>query len=71
MTVRWAAIQNKWPLDKVEVQVTHEKQGNKDVFTKQVALLGENLADEEQKKLQHIANKCPVYRTLTSEVTIL
>ena len=47
MTVRWAAIQNKWPLEKVEAQVTHEKQGS------------------------NIANKCPVYRTLTSEVTIL
>ena len=69
MTVRWAAIQNKWPLEKVEAHVTHEKQGKKDVFTKQVTLHGESLTGEQRERLYNIASKCPVYRTLTSEAT--
>lgn len=71
MTIRWLAIKNKWPLDKVEVHVTHEKQDKKDVFTKKVTLLGQKLTEEQRRKLLDVADKCPVSRTLTSGVTIL
>ena len=71
MTVRWAAIKNKWPLDKVEAHVTHEKQSRQDVFTKKVTLHGEGLTEEQRNELHAIADKCPIHRTLTSEVKIL
>ena len=70
MTVRWAAIQNEWPLDKVQAQVTHEKRGKEDIFTKNVTLHGPKLTDEQHKRLLDAANKCPVYRTLTSQAII-
>lgn len=69
MTVRWLAIKEKWPLEKVAARVTHEKQGREDVFTKHVTLYGESLTDEQREKLHDVANKCPVYRTLTSVAT--
>lgn len=67
MTVRWYAIQQKWPLDKVEVKLSHHKEGKQDVFEKQVTLYGNELTHEQRKKLLEIAAKCPVQRTL--EVT--
>ena len=71
MTVRWLALKKKWPLDKVEAHVTHEKQGRQDVFTKTVTLHGEDLTEEQRKELHEVADKCAVHRTLTSEVKIL
>lgn len=64
MTVRWYAIQQKWPLDKVEVKLTHRKEGKQDVFEKSIALHGDSLTDEQHSKLIEIAAKCPVQRTL-------
>lgn len=70
MTVRWYALQQKWPLDKVEVALTHEKQakegqrGKTDVFTKRITLHGDSLSEEQRAKLIEVAAKCPVQRTL-------
>ncbi len=64
MTLRWYALQQQWPLDKVEVTLTHHKEGKQDIFTKQITIYGEALSDEQRKKLLEIAAKCPVQRTL-------
>ena len=70
MTVRWYAIRQKWPLERVEVTLTHQKGGpgaaspRQDVFTKCVRLTGPELTDEQRKKLIDVAAKCPVQRTL-------
>lgn len=64
MTVRWYAIQHKCPLDKVEVKLTHHKEGKQDIFTKTVTLHGDALSDDQRKRLIAIAAKCPVQRTL-------
>jgi uncharacterized OsmC-like protein len=34
MTVRWYALQQKWPLDKVEVKITHQKIDKSSLFEK-------------------------------------
>lgn len=80
MTVRWYARRQQWPLEKVEVRITHSKQdeapanGGKprkvDVFEKQVILHGDALTDEQRAKLVDAAAKCPVQRTLESEIII-
>lgn len=70
MTIRWYAIQQKWPLDKVEVKLTHHKEGRTDVFEKEIILHGNNLTDEQRAKLVEIAAKCPVQRTLEGTPTI-
>ena len=64
MTVRWYAIQQKWLLDKVEVKLTHHKEGKQDVFTKSVILYGDMLSEDQRDKLIEISAKCPVQRTL-------
>jgi putative redox protein len=64
MTVRWYALQQKYPLEKVEVRLTHDKENKTDIFTKQVILYGDALSPEQKKKLVEVAGKCPVQRTL-------
>lgn len=64
MTVRWYAIQQNWPLEKAEVRLTHVKENKTDIFEKQVILHGGALTDAQRKKLQDVAAKCPVQRTL-------
>ncbi len=70
MTVRWYAIQQKWPLEKVEVKLTHQKIDKVDTFEKQVMLHGDRLTPEQRQKLVDVAAKCPVQRTLQSDVVI-
>jgi putative redox protein len=70
MTVRWYAIQQKWPLEKVEVKLSHQKIDKVDTFEKQVIVHGDALTDEQRQKLVNVAAKCPVQRTLESDVVI-
>ena len=85
MTVRWYALQQKWPLEKVEVKLSHRKVnatelpegtgkvgkiGKIDVFEKEIIVHGDALTDEQRKKLVDVAAKCPVQRTLQSDVVI-
>lgn len=51
MTVRWYAIQQKWPLEKVEVKLTHQEIDKIDTFEKQVIVHGNQLTPEQHKKL--------------------
>lgn len=70
MTVRWYALQQKWPLEHVEVTLSHRKGGDgaasprQDVFTKSIKLTGDALTADQRAKLLDIAAKCPVQRTL-------
>jgi putative redox protein len=70
MTIRWVAEQKGWPLEKVRVELTHEKQNKQDVFTKKIMLEGDKLTQEQRDSLQDAAAKCPVNKTLNSEVRI-
>lgn len=70
MTVRWYAIQQKWPLDKVEVSLTHEKIDKTDHFEKTITITGDKLTEEQRQKLVTIAAKCPIQRTLEGKVEI-
>jgi putative redox protein len=77
MTVRWYALRKQWPLEKVEVRLTHRKgsadgaPGKIDLFTKDVRVIGTDLTEEQRLKLLDVARKCPVQRTLegTPEIT--
>jgi putative redox protein len=66
MTVRWFAIEQKFPLEKVIVKLSHEKRARQDYFTKEITIQGKDLSDEQKQKLHDVAAKCPVHRTLTS-----
>jgi uncharacterized OsmC-like protein len=82
MTVRLYAQRKGWPLDGVEVALQHERihaedcadcetrEGFLDKITKQLTLLGPQLADEQRQRLFEIAERCPVQRTLQREIVI-
>ena len=81
MTVRMYADLKKLPLARVSVDLTHDKvhaadceecetrEGRIDRIERVVTLEGD-LDDAQRAKLLEIANKCPVHRTLHSEVWI-
>lgn len=70
MTVRWYARDQNWPLDRVEVMLTHTKGGiegksaKADHFVKTIRISGKDLTQEQRDKLIAIAARCPVQRTL-------
>jgi len=77
MTVRWYARQQDWPLDHVEVTLTHTKGGvdgksaKTDHFAKTIRIFGKNLTEEQQDKLIAAAARCPVQRTLEGTPVIV
>ncbi len=82
MTVRMYAARKSWPLDGVEVRLTHDKihaqdcadcetqEGKLDRIARRLSLKGD-LDPAQRAKLFEIADKCPVHRTLTSEIKIV
>jgi putative redox protein len=81
MTLRLYARHKGWPLEEVKVVVRHDKihaadcavcetkEGRLDRIRREISLRG-RLDDEQRTRLLEMANKCPVHRTLTSEVQI-
>jgi len=81
MTVRMYADLKQLPLDKVTVRLRHEKvhaqdcaecetrEGKIDRIEREIELAG-GLDEAQRARLLEIANKCPVHRTLHSEVWI-
>jgi putative redox protein len=81
MTVALYARRKQWPLQDVTVRLRHDrihaqdcadcetKEGMLDRIQREIMLTGP-LGEEQKAKLLEIANKCPVHRTLTSEIKI-
>jgi uncharacterized OsmC-like protein/fermentation-respiration switch protein FrsA (DUF1100 family) len=82
MTMRLYADRKSLPLERVTVTLTHSKiyaedcaecetrAGMLDQIDRTIAMEGA-LDAEQRKKLMEIADKCPVHRTLTSEIHIV
>ncbi len=81
MTLRMYAGRKGLPLDRVTVELWHDKvhaedctdcetrEGKVDVIHRRLRLEGE-LDDSQRRRLLEIADKCPVHRTLTHEVRV-
>ncbi len=81
MTIALYARRKQWALSDVGVRLRHfkvhaqdcadceTKEGMLDVIEREISLGGQ-LSDEQRAKLGDIADRCPVHRTLTSEIKI-
>jgi putative redox protein len=81
MTLRLYAERKAIPLERTMVRLAHSrihatdcencetKEGMLDRIDRAITLTG-NLTDDQRKRLIEIADKCPVHRTLTSEIDI-
>lgn len=82
MTATLYARRKAWPLERVTVRLRNERTHAKDCvecmrttegyvhrIQRAVSFEGE-LTDEQRARLQEIAHKCPVHKTLTSEIVI-
>jgi len=82
MTTTLYARRKGWPLERVTVRLRQERihaqdcvectrttEGYVHRIQRAVSFDGE-LTDEQRARLQEIAHKCPVHRTLTSEIVI-
>ncbi len=69
MTLRGYAARKGWPLTSVQVTLAGANAEGRFVITRQIVLNGD-LDAEQRERLLQIAEKCPVHRTLTGEITI-
>ncbi len=82
MTTMLYARRKGWPLEKVSVRLRQERihvrdcadctgtdEGYVHRIERAVSFTGE-LTEEQHTRLQEIAHKCPVHKTLTSEIVI-
>lgn len=82
MTVTLYARRKAWPLERVIVRLRHQRihaadcqdcthapEGFVHRIERSVTFEGD-LSDEQRTRLQEIAHKCPVHKTLTSEIVV-
>ena len=81
MTVRLYARRKGWPLERVAVRLKHGKihaqdcmdcetrEGRLDLIEAEIELTG-SLEPEQRARLLEIADRCPMHRTLVSEIVI-
>ncbi len=81
MTVKMYARRKEWPLEDVFLELKHNQRHDKDcenceeeeskidVIEKELIIEGD-LSDEQLDKLLDISKKCPVHRTLQSDIKI-
>jgi putative redox protein len=82
MTVTLYARRKSWPLERVSVRLRMHRIHAKDCAEctenvegfvhriERAVIVEGDLTDEQRARLQEIAHKCPVHKTLTSEIVI-
>jgi len=81
ITVQMYAERRRWPLEGVHVELSYAKVHADDCancdtevrtieqIEREISLLGD-LSEEQRQRLMDIADRCPLHRTLTSQIEI-
>jgi len=77
ITLKMYASRKEWDINEIRVHIKHDKvaqtkedEKNKiDQFVRYIEIEG-NVDEEQKNRLLHIANKCPVHKTLHAEVVV-
>ena len=82
MTLRMYADRKKWPLQEAIIHLKHDRvygedcqicddpAGKLDQINREVELIGP-LDDQQRQRLLEIADRCPVHKTLSGQITIV
>lgn len=69
LTLNMFADRKGWPLENADVVITHEESPGHYRLQRRITLHGPLAADQRQRLLE-IANKCPIHRVLSGEISI-
>ncbi|MCH8551248.1 MAG: bifunctional alpha/beta hydrolase/OsmC family protein [Natronospirillum sp.] len=85
MTIRMYANHKKWPVEDIQVSLTHDREhcadcaasglptdskGKIDIIRRTVHIDAPELDEEQHQRLLEIADRCPVHKTLTNTIRI-
>ena len=69
ITVQMYAERKMWKLESTDVKVTVDQEGAESHITREISFRGE-LNDGQIARLLEIADKCPIYKLMTSRISI-
>lgn len=69
LTLKLYAERKGWPLENADVRIRHEETPGHYKLFREITLIGA-LSDDQRERLTEIANKCPIHRVLTGEISI-
>ncbi len=69
LTLQMYADRKQWPLESADVKVRIEKEGAQSQLIREIALRGP-LDAQQVERLIDIADKCPIHKLMTGDVSI-
>lgn len=84
MTMKMYADRKEWPLEGVQIHLTHSRDHAQDckdclaeengmphqLLSREISIRGDRLDEEQRAKLLEIADKCPVHKTLEGRISV-
>jgi len=69
ITLRMYADRKHWAVEKIHVEVSSQKSADTTILKRNISIDGV-LDSDQRDRLLHIANSCPVHKTLTNPIEI-